>query len=152
MTDHPKQDDLPDAVAAADETVVFRVHAQGAQIYEAKAGADGKLSWEFREPVATLIREGKTVGRHYAGPTWEMADGSAIVGKVVGRAPADSPGDIPLLKLEVTSHRGSGELSGVTTVQRIATRGGALEGSCTKAGELRSVAYATDYVFLRRKA
>jgi hypothetical protein len=56
------------------------------------------------------------------------------------------------LKLEVTSQRGSGELSEVTTVQRIATRGGALEGPCTTPGELRSVAYATDYVFLRRRA
>ena len=36
-----------------------------------KAGADGKLAWTFREPIATLLADGKTVGRHYAGPNWE---------------------------------------------------------------------------------
>src|SRR2546421_10876903 len=36
----------------------------------------------FREPIATLLLDGKTVGRHYAGPNWEHADGSAVVAKV----------------------------------------------------------------------
>ena len=39
------------------------VHAEGAQVYECKADAAGKLAWQFREPVATLIVDGKTVGR-----------------------------------------------------------------------------------------
>ena len=70
--------------------------------------------------------------------------------KVVGRAPAASAKDIPWLKLEVSERRGAGTLSGVTTVQRINTRGGAAEGACDRAGEYLSVAYAADYVFLRR--
>ena len=142
---------LPDAVAAKDESVVARVHAEGAQIYNCKAGANGKLTWEFREPIATLIRDGKTVGRHYAGPTWEMADGSIVVGKVIGRAPADGNSDIPLLKLEVTEHRGGkGELSEVTAVQRLETIGGVLEGPCDEAGEFESQSYAADYIFLKK--
>ena len=40
---------LPDAIAAPGETVVLSVHAEGAQVYECKAGADGKLAWTFRE-------------------------------------------------------------------------------------------------------
>ena len=47
-------DALPDAIAAPGETVVLTVHAEGAQVYECKAGADGKLAWAFREPIATL--------------------------------------------------------------------------------------------------
>jgi hypothetical protein len=141
---------LPDAIAAPGETVVLNVHAEGAQVYECKAGPDGKSSWAFREPIATLLLDGKTVGRHYAGPSWEHNDGSAVVGKAVGNVPGATPNDIPWLKLEVISRRGSGILSGVTTVQRINTKGGKLEGACDKAGAFTSAPYSADYVFLRK--
>ena len=70
------------------------VHAQGAQIYDCKADAGGKLVWQFREPIATLLGDGKTVGRHYAGPNWELSDGSAVTGKVAGRASGATTKDI----------------------------------------------------------
>src|SRR5882672_10193666 len=92
---------LPDAIAAPGEAIVLSVHAEGAQVYDCKAGADGKLAWVFREPIATLMADGKTVGRHYAGPSWEHLDGSAVVGKAVGNAPGATPNDIPWLKLDV---------------------------------------------------
>jgi len=141
---------VPESIAAPGATTVLSVHAEGAQVYECKAGADGKLSWVFREPIATLMADGKTIGRHYAGPNWEYVDGSAVVGKVVGNAPGTTANDIPWLKLEVASSRGSGALSGVTTVQRINTKGGKLEGACDKAGATSSAPYAADYVFLRK--
>ena len=141
---------LPDAIAAPGETMVLSTHAEGAQIYDCKAGPDGKLAWAFREPIATLLADGKTIGRHYAGPSWEYSDGSAVTGKAAGNAPGASPNDIPWLKLEVVSRRGSGILSNVTTVQRINTSGGKLEGACDKAGAYRSVPYSADYVFLRK--
>jgi hypothetical protein len=50
----------------------------------------------------------------------------------------------------VTAQRGSGALSGVTTVQRINTVGGVHSGACDKAGALHSAPYAADYVFLRK--
>jgi Protein of unknown function (DUF3455) len=141
---------LPDAIAAPGTTVVLSVHAEGAQVYECKVGADGKPAWAFREPIATLLSDGKTVGRHYAGPNWESSDGSAVVGKAVGNAPGATANDIPWLKLEVVSSRGNGVLSGVTTVQRINTSGGKLEGACDKAGTFKSAPYSADYVFLRK--
>ncbi|MEH2502586.1 MULTISPECIES: DUF3455 domain-containing protein [unclassified Bradyrhizobium] len=144
------QTPLPDAVAASGEKTVLTLHAEGAQVYECKAAADGKLAWAFREPIATLLLDGKTVGRHYAGPNWEHIDSSAVVGKAAGNAPGATPDDIPWLKLEVTSGRGTGILSGVTTVQRINTSGGKLEGACDKAGSYRNVPYSADYVFLRK--
>jgi hypothetical protein len=142
--------ELPDAIAAPGETAVLSVHAEGAQVYECKAGTDGKLGWAFREPIATLMADGKTVGRHYAGPNWEDADGSAVTGKVIGNAPGATPNDIAWLKLEVISHRGSGVLSGVTTVQRTNTQGGALTGACDKVGVTKAAPYSADYVFLRK--
>jgi hypothetical protein len=141
---------VPEAIAAPGETVVVTMHAEGAQVYECKADAGGKLVWQFREPIATLLVDGKTTGRHYAGPTWEHSDGSAVVAKAAGRATGRTPADIPWLRLEVTERRGSGALSGVTTVQRINTQGGVAEGACDKPGAYQSVAYAAEYVFLRK--
>jgi hypothetical protein len=141
---------MPPAIAAPGETVVATFHAEGAQVYECKAGADGKLAWAFREPIATLLLDGKTVGRHYAGPNWELTDGSAVVGKVMTNAPGKTASDIPWLKLEVTAQRGNGMLTGVTTVQRINTAGGVHTGACDKAGAFHSAPYATDYVFLKK--
>jgi hypothetical protein len=144
------QAQTPAAIAAPGEAAVATWHAEGAQVYECKPAADGKLAWTFREPIATLLLDGKTVGRHYAGPNWEHMDGSAVVGKVAGNAPGTTPKDIPWLKLEVVASRGSGALSGVTTVQRINTAGGRLDGACEKAGAFQSAPYAADYVFLKK--
>jgi len=143
-------DPLPDAIAAPGESLVLSVHAEGAQVYECKAGSDGKLAWAFREPIATLLSEGKTVGRHFAGPNWELTDGSAVTARAAGNAPGATPADIPWLKLEVTARRGSGTLTPVTTVQRIDTHGGKLEGACDKAGEFKSAPYSAEYVFLKK--
>jgi hypothetical protein len=149
-TAHAADKPLPDAIAAPGQTVVVTLHAEGAQIYDCKAGADGKLAWAFREPIATLLDHGKTAGRHYAGPNWELSDGSAVTGKVAGTASGATAADIAWLKLDVVSQRGTGTLTGVTTVQRINTQGGKLEGACETAGTYRSAPYSADYVFLRK--
>jgi len=141
---------LPAAIAAPGETVVATFYATGAQVYECKAGNDGKLAWAFREPIATLLLDGKTIGRHYAGPNWEHMDGSLVTARAAGNVPGKTAADIPWLKLEVTAHRGSGMLTPVTTVQRINTVGGVLSGTCDKAGAFQSAPYSTDYVFLRK--
>ena len=47
---------VPAAVAAPGETTVATFQGEGAQIYQCKAGNDGKLTWVFREPIATLFR------------------------------------------------------------------------------------------------
>jgi hypothetical protein len=141
---------VPAAIAAPGESAVVTLHAEGAQVYECKAGTDGKLAWSFREPIATLLLDGKSVGRHFAGPSWEHVDSSAVVGKAVANIAAQTPGDIPWLKLEVTAHRGNGTLSTVTTVQRINTRGGVHTGGCDNAGALYSAPYSADYVFLKK--
>jgi hypothetical protein len=118
---------MPPAIAAPGEDIVATFHAEGAQIYECKPGNEGKLAWVFREPIATLLLDDKTVGRHYAGPTWEHGDGSAVTGKAVGNAPGATVN---------------------ATVQRINSHGGAAQGACDQAGAFRSVPYSADYVFL----
>jgi Protein of unknown function (DUF3455) len=141
--------ELPDAIAAKGEVVILEVHAEGAQIYECKPDAGGQLTWQFREPVASLFRNGATVGRHYAGPSWEIG-GSTVVGKAAGRAPGATPKDILWLKLDVSDRHGDGPLKDATTVQRINTKGGNLDGKCDEAGDLQPESYGADYVFLRK--
>jgi hypothetical protein len=145
----PAAAQVPDAVAAPGLTKIIEVHAEGAQIYECKAGTDNKLAWQFREPIAALILDGKTVGRHYTGPAWELSDGGAVTGKVAARAPGNTAKDIPALKLDAVSHRGGGQLGEVTAIQRLNTKGGVIEGECPSAGALVSVPYSGDYVFLK---
>ena len=141
---------MSDSISAPGETVVATLHAEGAQVYACKPNSAGQLTWQFREPVATLLDGDRTVGRHYAGPQWEVADGSAVEARVSGRSAGASPRDIPLLKLDVSARRGTGLLSDVTTIQRIDTKGGVAEGPCGTAGAMMSVPYSADYVFLKK--
>ncbi len=142
--------EIPNTVAVTDETIVLKVRAEGAQIYECKADPAGAMTWQFREPIATLLVDGKTVGRHFAGPSWEAADGSAVVGKVIGKAPGATSKDILWLKLNVSDKRGDGLLKDVTTVQRLETHGGNFEGACSEAGAFHVEPYSADYVFLKK--
>ena len=90
-----------------------------------------------------------TVGRHYAGPTWEVG-GGAVVGKVIANAPGTGPEDIPWLKLDVSDRLDGGPLKDVTTLQRINTAGGNTKGACEKVGTFHVQPYSADYVFLRK--
>ncbi|HEV2976881.1 MAG TPA: DUF3455 domain-containing protein [Casimicrobiaceae bacterium] len=147
---------VSEAVAKRDRTVIATLHAEGAQIYECKLDP-GKspaevhaLTWQFREPVAALFADGKSIGRHYAGPNWDHIDGSGVKAKVTASTPGAKPNDIPWLNLDVVDHRGNGILSDATTVQRVNTKGGVAKGSCESAGSYLSVPYSADYVFQRK--
>ena len=144
----PARADGPrETIGAPAGAVVMKVHAVGAQVYACKDDGHGGLAWAFREPIATLMRDGQTVGRHFAGPTWEMADGSSVEGKIVDKAAGKTPDDIPWLKLAVTRNAGTGEMAGVAVVQRLTTVGGNKSGPCPAEGALAAVPYAADYVF-----
>lgn len=140
-------EDTRESIAAVSGRVVQRLDAVGVQLYDCKADGRGGLAWMFREPVATLMREGKPVGRHFAGPSWEMFDGSLIKGKETGEAPGNSANDISWLRLAVSERKGSGIFKDVTTVQRIATVGGKKLGSCFPDGTVGAEPYAAKYVF-----
>jgi hypothetical protein len=141
---------LPTEVDAPEEAPVLKLHGVGAQLYECKTGPDGKLVWTFREPVAALMLEGHSIGQHYRGPTFEHIDGSAIVIKPIASAPSPDGKSIAWLKADVVDRRGRGALSGATTVQRINTQVGLMEGPCDEAGVVRGAPYTADYIFLRK--
>jgi hypothetical protein len=144
---------VSEVIAERDYGVIATLHAEGAQVYECKLKS-GKsptaartLTWQFREPIAALLEDGKSIGRHYAGPNWDHIDGSGVKGKVIASRPGATPDDIPWLKLDVVDHRGNGILSGATVVQRVNTKGGVANGLCESEGSYLSVPYSADYVF-----
>jgi hypothetical protein len=140
----------PVSFDVADRATVLTVHGEGAQLYQCKPDSAGHLAWSFREPIAALIDDnGKTIGRHFAGPSWELDDGGVVKGKLSASAPGATPNDIPLLKLTVSDQRGAGALAGVSLILRLDTRGGVFSGGCSAAGDLHAEPYSADYVFLR---
>src|SRR5690349_1101897 len=100
--------------APTGELPILKVTAKGVQIYICTANATdaAKFEWTLKAPEAELFDDqGGKVGKHYAGPTWEAADGSKVVGEAKERA--DSPGGkgIPWLLLKAKETSGNGLLS-----------------------------------------
>jgi len=111
----------PDKIKApTGEDVVLVAHASGSQIYVCQAGADGKLGWTLKAPEAELRNDqGAVIGRHFAGPTWKLNDGSEVTGKAAARVDSPYADSIPWLLVTVTGHAGEGALSQVSNIQRI---------------------------------
>ncbi len=90
---------LPEAVRVPNgNKLAMTTTGIGEITYECREKKDmaGQYEWAFVGPIATLYgSDRKPVGKYYAGPTWESADGSKVTGKQVAVAPA-SPGNIPL--------------------------------------------------------
>ena len=83
--------------------------ASGVQIYECSMRPDSAFEWAFKAPEATLSdRAGHPLGKHYAGPTWEANDGSAVSGEIKARDPGPTATAIPWLLLGAKSHLGAG--------------------------------------------
>lgn len=144
---------IPDTLAVPDGYHhAFTLPACGDQVYRCDLAADGTYAWTFVEPSARLFtRHGALAGIHYAGPTWEALDGSAVVAERVAGETVDAHA-IPWLLLRATSHEGKGRMAKIAYVQRVATRGGlAPETGCDAAhvGATAEVAYRADYVFYR---
>ena len=141
---------VPDTLRpATSETLAATVGARGVQIYECRVRKDGGHEWAFVAPDADLLdAQGKAIGRHGAGPYWQSADGSRVVGTVTARADAPAPGAIPWLLLSTKSSGPAGAFSNVTSIQRVNTVGGVAPATpCTAqfAGAPARVPYTADY-------
>ena len=136
---------VPANLQPANESLAQVVPAKGVQIYECR---DAK--WVFVAPEADLFdRYGKKIGTHYAGPAWEAADGSKVVGAVKARSDAPQAGAIPWLLLSTKSVAGEGSFSKVTSIQRVSTTGGVAPTGGCEAGAKARVPYTADYYFFK---
>ncbi|MBV8501164.1 MAG: DUF3455 domain-containing protein [Paucibacter sp.] len=148
---------VPDVPAAlrppVDQVVYLEAFATGVQIYECSYKSDSTYEWAFKAPEASLTtRSGQSLGKHYAGPTWESADGSTVVGVVKAKDPGPTSSAIPWLLLEAKTHSGTGVLSGARSIQRVATSGGLPPSEVCGPSTLHKVArvpYTASYYFYR---
>ena len=137
----------------ADSVLLFELGARGVQIYACEAEPDNATTyvWTFKAPEAELLNaRGEVVGSHYAGPTWEVLDGSTVVAAVVDRAGAPDPDAIPWLLLVAKERASNGVFSMITHIQRLATVGGiAPSAGCDgdHVGEVARVPYEATYAF-----
>jgi len=141
---------------SANEQAAFVLNAQGVQIYACKPSPKdpNAYAWSFVAPEATLLEGGATVGRHYAGPTWESSSDRSSVKAAVRERQDGGAGNIPWLLLGATPADADGRFAGVTSVQRIATRGGVepAEGcDASNAGKEARVPYTADYYFYKKR-
>jgi hypothetical protein len=147
---------VPEALKPpAGQVLQLEALASGVQIYDCAANPDGSgPAWTFRAPEATLVdRNGKSLGKHYAGPTWEGLDGSRVVGEVKARDSGPTPATaIPWLLLAAKSHSGGGVFGATQSIQRVSTGGGVAPAeACTaeRLGQPARVPYTATYYFYR---
>jgi hypothetical protein len=139
-----------------DQRLVFKSAARGSQIYTCQQiPADrSQFEWKLKAPDAKLFdAQGKVVGKHYAGPTWESEDGSKIAAVVTAKEQAPNA-SIPWLLLQVKSAEGNGKFTNIKWVQRLNTTGGIASPECNRdrLNTEISVPYTADYYFYSSNA
>jgi hypothetical protein len=141
----------------ADQVVIKQLHATGVQIYECQPAKNdpSQFEWSFKAPEASLLTKGgRNAGKHYAGPTWEAADGSRVIGETIANSPSPKPNSIPWLLLRAKAIAGNGLFTHVQYIQRLNTSGGSAPSfGCRKeqAGQQLRASYTADYVFYGAK-
>ena len=140
---------------AADQTIKSKLNGVGVQIYMCNGLATGP-AWTFVAPQANLLKDdGRMVGTHFIGPTWQGNDGSTVSGAKAAGATVDATA-LPWLLLNVTGHgTDAGYFSDVTAIQRLATVGGNAPTTGCDAdhlGAIVQVPYSAEYVFYKTKS
>ncbi|HXR20435.1 MAG TPA: DUF3455 domain-containing protein [Steroidobacteraceae bacterium] len=145
---------IPEALQVPQtEKLALQARAVGVQIYQCQPDQENpaRFDWVFKAPEAQLFdRAGKPIIKHFAGPSWEAMDGSAVVGELMAKDPGPDAMAIPWLLLQAKSTSGQGVLSHTRYIQRLDTVGGkAPQGGCSAAlaGSEARVHYTADYFF-----
>jgi hypothetical protein len=140
------------AQGASARAPAIEAFAKGVQIYTCKASGS-TYAWSLKAPDANLSdAKGNPVAKHFAGPTWQAPDGSAVVGAPINVSPSPDAGSIAWLVLQAKSHSGNGVMTGVQYIVRTRTEGGVAPATGCDAGhaggEVR-VPYSAVYLFFR---
>jgi hypothetical protein len=149
------QASLPASIQVpAGNRVAMETVGKGEILYECrdKAGMPGQVEWTFVGPEARLMdRAGKQVGRYYGPPaTWEASDGSKLTATQLAVAPS-GPTSLPYQLVKANPAMGSGAMTGISYIQRVALQGGVAPTTmtCSEAnkGQRATVPYQADYIF-----
>jgi hypothetical protein len=76
----PDIPDIPPELSVNCDRIAYR--GEGVQIYQCTGGR-----WAFQSPRASLYDDdGNLAAEHFAGPTWQAADGSTVVGQKIAES------------------------------------------------------------------
>jgi hypothetical protein len=141
------------ALAQSTSSSAIQVVGKGVQIYACTA-SDKAYAWKLSGPEASLSdKSGKVIGKHFAGPTWQAADGSTVVGELLVSSPAPQAGSIPWLVLRAKSNSGHGLFENVAFITRTETEGGVAPASGCDASHSAAqvrVPYSAIYTLFRK--
>jgi Protein of unknown function (DUF3455) len=128
-------------------------HGVGVQTYTCNGSV-----WSSAVPRANLYDDnGKLIISHFAGPSWQAADGSKAVGTVVDKVTPDESA-IPwvLLSAKTTAGPDGDRLVDTSFIQRLDTVGGltppAADCNAATAGKVVEAPYTAEYVFWKHTA
>jgi hypothetical protein len=150
----PPAPEVPPEIRVDEGNKVFLVgHAVGVQIYTCNGSV-----WSAAVPRADLFDDnGKLIISHFAGPSWQAADGSKAVGTVVDKVTVDETA-IPWVLLSATTTPGpdGNRLVDTSFIQRLETTGGltppAADCNAATADTVVEVPYTAEYVFWKHTA
>jgi hypothetical protein len=132
-------------------SMFLTAQGEGVQIYTCTAVQDG-AKWVLEGPDAKLHdAKGRQIGTHFKGPTWQLNDGSRVVGEPIASQPSPDPGAVAWLLLRARAGSATGSLAGVTFIRRTGTHGGMpLAKECQNpadVGKKVEVPYSATYTF-----
>lgn len=143
----------PSLRALPAEAPAFALRADGVQVYQCSPLPNGGYGWAFQAPDATLYEGSRSVARLATPNHWEaLEDRSAVTG-IPRRMQAAGAGNIPWELLGAMPTADAGMFAGVTSIQRVNTRGGAAPAAgCddTHVGDEARSAFTADYYFYKR--
>ncbi len=139
----------------ADARDVLQAKGDGVQIYACTDTPAG-LKWVLKAPDAKLLdAAGTAIGRHFAGPTWRLEDGSQVQGELIASKPAPEKDSVAWLLLKAKAGTPSGRFANVRFIRRSETHGGvAPESGCqstSDADKIVRIPYTATYTFYAEK-
>jgi hypothetical protein len=135
--------------------LVLEAQGEGVQIYACKE-AGAAMSWALTGPEAQLLDPaGRPVGKHFAGPTWQLTDGSTVQGVLMASQPSGEAGAVAWLLLRAKPGTATGKMTEVAFIRRTETHGGVADPagcrSAEDAGKTARVPYSAHYAFYAAK-
>jgi len=142
----------------ADEAPSFRLLASGIQVYECRAALTGadQYHWVFVAPDATLNdpASGHDVAAYRSIDQWNSLTDLSSVSAVLRATQEAGADDLPWTYMRAIPASEDGMFAGVTSVQRVNTRGGAAPRtgcSADTAGTEARVPFTAEFYFYKRR-
>lgn len=136
------------------EAPAFMLTANGVEVYECTPVPDdpSAYSWFIVAPDATLSDGTGPVARLASPDQWESLQDRSSVSGVPLRMQEAGAGNMPWELLHALPEANTGMFAGVTSIQRVHTRGGAAPAAgCDEShvGDQARVAFTADYYFYK---